>query len=165
MCLARTQARIHIIQISCKDRARHCAHQAITQPIDEIDAGGRERAIGIACKAIMLDHPQRSAVRVRRGGDGRYVDLATGAAVEIDDAKPGVRRIDARTDDVVEVAIKTFGCEWGGGWHDDGLSEEVVMQSVFGAIEGLGEGATEEREGLDPVDGLDGGGGGGGEGA
>ena len=62
MRLTRAQARVHVVQIAAKDGAGHLADQTLAQSVDEADAGGRIRAVGVAGEAVVLNHPQRGAV-------------------------------------------------------------------------------------------------------
>ena len=80
--------------------------------------------------------------------------MAVWPAVEVDDAEPGVWGVDAGGDGVLEVAVQRIGGEWGGGGHDDGFGEEIVVEGVLRAWKGLGEGrsACKQREGFDPID-------------
>ena len=67
MRLRGRQAGIHIIRIPRKRRARLSARKAVLQPVDEVDAGRGERVWVVRSEAIVLNHPQRGAVRVCGG--------------------------------------------------------------------------------------------------
>ena len=78
----------------------------------------------------MLQDPEGTTIAIggRCGRDS--VDGAAEAAVEVDDAEPGIGCVDAFIDDVAEIAFQGCCGERRRGGYDEAFGEEVIVQVV-----------------------------------